>query len=379
MKLRSSTVLLLMLLLCSCRDAPQGQELWRIPLHANGGMVQADNSLLFQSDMEMFAVTAEGSKSESWEISDSPANAGSYSMFSGAALRHAGDEYYLGQSQEGRPLLIHKQEPLEILELSDPQSSGKLSLPGMWTMQKMPCGLAGQLLLVDEGGTLIAFDYLGAVLWRFHIGSIYGMGLLGPQRLVVSTMEGFLYCLNRDGSLLWHRRVDSPGLFANDSGVCCIMDSALCCLNDKGELLWQRSLANNALYSFITGHPDADVFYLQDQQRLSCYDMQGERLWQQSYSGGRRERFRMYYPAADGFLFEHRYLFGDESGILGRRQNSPGGMHERIICLDRDGHRIYSFELANVSTTGILPGSGGRLYCSDYLSGELVAITPPAS
>jgi parallel beta-helix repeat protein len=171
----------------------------------------------------------------------------------------------------------------------------------------------GQLLVPAWNGTLYALDpQSGQELWSFAARApLRATPLVAQGRIFLSGGDSTLWCLDRQGRLLWERSGPAPLLtpaIGNGEGIIILdRDGNLSALHPDGTILWQKALGETCYYA-------APV---RTEEGLFVATAAGA-LWKINPDNGaiiwRKEGFAPIY--ATPLDLDGRLLLGDNNGAL---------------------------------------------------------------
>jgi len=171
----------------------------------------------------------------------------------------------------------------------------------------------GQLLVPTWNGTLYSLNpQSGKELWSFATGvALRATPLVAEGRIFLAGSDGTLWCLDRQGDLLWKRSAPAPLLTSaiwNKEGII-ILDRAgnLCALAVDGTRLWQQAL-NETCYYAAPIRTEEGIFVATAAGALWKIDpASGAIIW-------RKDGFGSIY--ATPLQINNRLVLGDNNGVL---------------------------------------------------------------
>jgi len=247
--------------------------------------------------------------------------------------------------------------------------------------QSTPATVADSTVLVGDGhGNLLAFPHdLSAPLWSYHTGDsvltspvVYGSVYFGSN-------DGYLYALNRNGSLRWHNPIgsairSSPAVSPDSTVYVGADNQYLYAVDQNGTTKWNIWLTAAVRSSPLVG-PDGTVYVGSSNGKLYAITGQGVVKWyfttgdSINSSPAMDAQGRIFFGSYDGYVYAiedygssavqvWRYQTG------GRVRSSPSISSDGIVCVGSDDWYVYA-----------LSGADGTLIWR-LLTGNLVRSSP---
>ena len=222
----------------------------------------------------------------------------------------------------------------------------------------------------------------GRALWIYSTGNMVrsSPSLDANGTIYVGSDDGYLYAINRNGTLRWKFRtggaVHSSPAITSDMVVFGSDDGYLYALSKNGNLKWKMK-TNGSIWSSPTIFKES-IYFGSDDGNLYCVDFQGNIEWNFTSGGAIRsspavssdERIyfgsdRLYSLSSNGTLL---WSFNANSEF----QSSPaigvdgtiyvGSMGGKIYAIDRDGKEFWNFPTGDSISSSPAIGADGTIY-----------------
>ena len=171
----------------------------------------------------------------------------------------------------------------------------------IWS-REFPGDIFSSPCLVDDGMTVVVgcmnkFIYAleaksGDILWVFETGGeVWSSPSYNGEHIFVGSDDGFLYCLDIDGRLLWKTKLNgkvrssSPSLsfYDEESERCSVFigtyNGGIYCLNQSsGMIKWSKDISKPVMASPATIRDK--VFFAASDQTIYCFKVKdGSKIW----------------------------------------------------------------------------------------------------
>jgi len=211
-----------------------------------------------------------------------------------------------------------------------------------------------------KGNCLLDYNYAAPgrnIVGRGHFGNPLAMKPDG-SRIFVGTDAGLLYCLARDGRVLWERnvefRVQSVSISSDAERIAVGADTRLFLFDASGKALFETTVPA-AVIDVLVSRDGKSVFYSAGDGTLECLDASGTRKWQYrprlaDVGGATMYRTKMVFTdlaidaSGDALVGCHAdygvYAFNARTGDLRWRWGAEATQSN--IVISDDGQRIAS-------------------------------------
>jgi eukaryotic-like serine/threonine-protein kinase len=174
----------------------------------------------------------------------------------------------------------------------------KFDIPG--DVFSSPCLAGGNMIIVGSiSGAVFALQVnSGDLLWKFETGGqVWSSPSYNGNNIFIGSDDGFLYCLDKDGKLLWKTKLNgkvrssSPCLSFNEENPLVFIGTysgGMFCLNQlTGEIRWSKQIKQPVMASpsilkdkvfFATS--DNKLYCLRKNNGLKIWDFEtGGKIW----------------------------------------------------------------------------------------------------
>lgn len=174
----------------------------------------------------------------------------------------------------------------------------KFEVPG--DVFSSPCIVDSKMIIVGSmSNTVFALQVnSGDLLWKFETGGqVWSSPSYNGNKIFIGCDDGFLYCLDQDGKLLWKIKLNgkirssSPCLSSNEGNPLIFIGTysgGMFCLNQStGSIKWTRQISSPVMASpaiindrvfFATS--DKKMYCLQQNNGSKVWDFEtGDKIW----------------------------------------------------------------------------------------------------
>lgn len=271
---------------------------------------------------------------------------------------------------------INSTIPQQPINLSIQNITSESEIMGqLWAVQLPSACKAGpsvgrHVYVATLEGIIYALDKAdGKLVWAYPTqGAILGRVLVTPTGVLVGSMDGKVYCLDTNGSLLWVQNLSEP-IYAplaltGEQIIVSDRQGRVSALDiSSGVILWQTKVANYTIESraccadekILVGAWDCYLTLLQSNDGSIIYKVKGV--------GSATKPAPTYYSPADctAIISSDKFYATDRAYLLGAWNLSTGELIQQwekvsAIALSEDGQALYlrktTGELQKISLAG---------------------------
>lgn len=155
-----------------------------------------------------------------------------------------------------------------------------------------PCLVDDMMIVVGSvNNTVYTLEgYSGNIRWKFNTGGeVWSSPSYNGNQIYIGSDDGFLYCLDMDGRLLWKTKLNgkirssSPCLSFDESQRPSVLigtyNGGMYCLNQStGKIRWSKRITKPIMASPATIKDK--VFFATSDKKLYCFQMKdGSKIW----------------------------------------------------------------------------------------------------